>query len=374
LRAVAVASAIVFHFLSRAAKGGYLGVDVFFVLSGYLITSLLLVEWDRTGRIDLRAFWARRARRLLPALFLVLMAVAVWSAFALEPRELTRIRSEGLWTLFYGANWYLIHGGEAYFHRFSDPSPFFHTWSLAVEEQFYLLWPLIMFACLRISRGKPRALVVVAVVISVVSVLLMALLYVPTDHVRAYEGTDVRAHQLLIGALLAVALSRDTIRRRVDRFAPAVLGFVAALACGAAVLFLPGPETNRFLYWGGSGLFALAVAAVIAAAVAPGRSPIKSFLALPPLVWVGRISYGLYLWHVPVKVAVSHAHTGLPGPELFLLRVVTTLGLATLSFYLVEQPIRRGAIGARLARVATPVAIAGVTTALIIATAAGTAG
>jgi peptidoglycan/LPS O-acetylase OafA/YrhL len=368
LRAVAVGAVIAYHFFPRFAPAGYLGVDVFFVLSGYLITSLLLVEWKGTGTIDLRAFWARRARRLLPALFLVLLAFAVWSALALQPMERGRIRGEGLATLFYGANWYFIHGGQPYFDRIGI-SPLEHAWSLAVEEQFYLAWPLVVLGCLSVTLGRMRSALVPVTVLGVgVSVLLMALLYVPGDIYRSYMATDTRAHQLLIGALLAVGLRSNRARHRVNRVTPWALGPAAVVMCAAAMIFAPGLDQS-FLYQGGSVLFAVAVATVIAAAVAPGRSPIKGVLSLPPLVWLGRISYGLYLWHFPVLMAISESRTGLDGPALTLVHLSGTLLLATLSFYLVEQPIRRGALGARQERFATAMAIAGVASALIIASA-----
>ncbi len=367
IRAVAVVAVVVYHFFARGATGGYLGVDMFFVLSGYLITTLLLIEWTNHRSIDLRAFWARRARRLLPALFLVLVVVAVWSGFALDAARRSSVRGQGLSALFYSANWYLIYGGEAAIGRVGGLSPLFHTWSLAIEEQFYLVWPLIVLACLHRWRGALRPLAIVAVVLSVVSVVLMPLLFVPGNEGRAYLATDTRAHQLLIGALLAMLLHTAVLREKSERWAPR-LGPFAAVAVIAAVLFAPGPETSKFLYNGGSVGFALCVAVVIAAVMAPAPSGLKTLLALTPLVWLGRISYGVYLWHVPVRAMISNAETGLSGPWLLGARVVATLALASLSYFLVEMPIRRGLVGGRLALVATPLAVAGVATAIIIST------
>jgi peptidoglycan/LPS O-acetylase OafA/YrhL len=368
IRAVAVISVVVFHFFTRGATGGYLGVDMFFVLSGFLITTLLLIEWTNHEGIDLRAFWARRARRLLPALFLVLVAVAVWAALTLDASQRASVRGQGLSALFYGANWYLVFGGEATIGRAGGLAPLFHTWSLAIEEQFYLVWPLVVFACLRRWRGALRPLATVAIAVSVVSVILMALLFVPGNEARAYLATDTRAHQLLIGALLAMALRTDALRRVSERWAPGLLGPLAAIAVLAAVLFAPGPETSRFLYWGGSVAFAACVAVVIAAVVAPVRSPLRTALSFAPLVWLGRISYGVYLWHVPVRAMISNAETGLGGPWLLVARVVATLAVASLSYFLVEMPIRRGLVGGRLALLATPLAVAGVGSALVVAT------
>ena len=211
LRAVAVLAVIAYHLGYGWARGGYLGVDTFFVLSGYLITSLLVVEFNGARRIDLRAFWARRARRLLPALLLVLGAVTVWAALVLRPDQLGSLRGDGLATLFYGANWRFVASGQSYFDVFSAASPLRHAWSLAIEEQFYLVWPLIAFACLRLARGRTRLLGAFCIAGAAGSIVLMASLYDPADPSRAYYGTDTRAHALLIGALLAVVLHR---RRR----------------------------------------------------------------------------------------------------------------------------------------------------------------
>jgi peptidoglycan/LPS O-acetylase OafA/YrhL len=367
IRAVAVGAVVVFHFFTRGATGGYLGVDMFFVLSGYLITTLLLIEWSNHDRIDLRAFWARRARRLLPALFLVLTVVAIWAAFALDAARKSSVRGQGLSALFYSSNWYLIFGGEATIGRAGGLSPLFHMWSLAIEEQFYLVWPLVVFLCLRRWHGALRPLATVAIVISVASVALMPILFIPGNEGRAYLGTDVRAHQLLIGALLAMALRTVKFRSASERWAPRI-GPPAAYAVLLAVFFAPGPETSKFLYYGGSIAFAICVAIVIDAVVAPERTRLKSFLALAPLVWIGRISYGIYLWHVPIRAIISNAETGLSGPSLIIARIVLTLIAAGLSYYLVEMPIRHGLVGGRLALWATPLAIAGVATAIIIAT------
>ncbi len=225
---------------------------------------------------------------------------------------------------------------------------------------------MVLF-CLYRWRGSLRPLAIVAAVVSVVSVVLMPLLFVPGNEGRAYLATDTRAHQLLIGALLAMALRTDTLRALSERWAPRVAPF-AALAIAAAVLFAPGPETSRFLYDGGSLGFAVCVAVVIAAVMAPGRSWLKALLALAPLVWVGRISYGIYLWHVPIRAMISNSETGLHGPWLLVARVVATLAVAALSFFLVEMPIRRGLVGGRLALWATPLAVAGVASAILIAT------
>jgi peptidoglycan/LPS O-acetylase OafA/YrhL len=381
LRAVAVLAVIAYHLGYGWAQGGYLGVDAFFVLSGYLITSLLVVEFGGARRIDLRAFWARRARRLLPALLLVLTAVTIWAGAALRPDQLGRLQGDGLSTLFYGANWRFVASGQSYFDLFSVASPLRHAWSLAIEEQFYLVWPLVVLACLWAARGRTRVLGGLCIVGAAGSIALMALLYDPANPSRAYYGTDTRAHALLIGALLAVILRNRADRdaragsppvttRRARRSAASALqlaGLAGAVACVAAFALVP--DASGWMYHGGFALFAVAVAALIAAAVAPRRSLLRRSLSVRPLRWIGMISYGLYLWHWPVQVALDPTRTGLDGPELDVLRIAATFALATLSFYLVERPIRRGVLGRR-AYVVTPLAFAGAVSAVVVVAAA----
>jgi peptidoglycan/LPS O-acetylase OafA/YrhL len=204
LRALAVAAVIAYHLGYPWARGGYLGVDTFFVLSGYLITTLLLSESRASGHIDLPAFWIRRARRLLPALLLVLAAIAVYAAWATPTEAQASLRADGLFALFYSANWHFIADNNSYFDLFASPSLLEHTWSLAIEEQFYVVWPLVVAACLYLGRGRRRVLVVVATAAALASVALMAAL--ASDPTRAYFGTDTRVHSLLFGALLAMLL------------------------------------------------------------------------------------------------------------------------------------------------------------------------
>jgi peptidoglycan/LPS O-acetylase OafA/YrhL len=340
LRAVAVVSVMAYHFDASWAPGGFLGVDMFFVLSGYLITTLLLIEWGSTGTVDLVAFWVRRARRLLPALFLVLGAVSVWAYLFSSTDRLDTIRADSLWTLFYGANWHFVASGQSYFDLFSEASPLRHTWSLAIEEQFYLVWPLIAFACLRLARGRHWLLTSVCIGGTAASLLVMTQVYDPLDPSRAYFGTDSRASQLLVGALLAILLlswSPRTTRQRGAVLGAGVAGTVFCLWSMVAV-----HDTASWLYGWGFLLFAIATAAVITLVVAPQHSPIKAALVPRPIRWVGQISYGLYLWHWPVAIACSTSRLGIDGWGLALVRVSATVLLAALSYYLVELPIRHG--------------------------------
>jgi peptidoglycan/LPS O-acetylase OafA/YrhL len=367
LRALAVAAVFAYHLDAGSARGGYLGVDTFFVLSGFLITTLLLVEWDGSGTLSLAPFWARRARRLLPALFLVLFAVAAYAAWQARPEQLDSLRGDMFSTLFYGANWRFINSGQSYFSLFSDASPLRHAWSLAIEEQFYLVWPLITFVCLRLARGRHILLGLVCIAGTIASAVTMARLYDAADPSRAYYGTDGRAQLLLIGALLAIVLARYQPRRLPAIAATHALGLIGALFVLWA--FTHVGDTSEWMYRGGYALFGIAVATLIASVVQPERTPWHRVLCLAPIVWIGRISYGLYLWHWPVIVILSPDRTGLDGASLTLLRVATTFGLSTASYYLVELPIReRRFFRRRVALALSPAAFGATGLVIIMAT------
>ena len=210
VRAFAVLAVIGYHADVHSLRGGFLGVDVFFVLSGYLITALLLAEHGDAGRIDVRAFYARRARRLFPALLLVLLGVAAYSGFVAFSGDRGAIRADALASLLYVQNWHLVWSGASYFTAFAAPSPLRHLWSLAIEEQFYLVWPLALIALLRVARSSRRVLGAAIVAAALASALLMSAMYhAGSDPSRVYYGTDTRAQELLVGALLAVLLSRS---------------------------------------------------------------------------------------------------------------------------------------------------------------------
>lgn len=354
-RGVAVIAVLAFHAGLSHSRGGFLGVDAFFVLSGYLITSLLVAEWRRSTAISLRTFWARRSRRLLPAILLVVAAVTLYWAFFGQLSQRPALRFDALATLGYVANWRFIFAKAAYFAPFSTSSPLRHLWSLAVEEQFYLVWPLVVLFVLR--RWSVRTLAIVTASLAVVSVVAMVAVYRSGSVSRAYYGTDARAHVLLIGALLALAVPHLAAR-------PAWRGAIAALGvAGAAYViwaFTQIDGQGSFLYHGGSVLFALAAAAVVATAVVVRHGPVAWVLALRPLRAVGRVSYGLYLWHWPVFLAVTHARTGSTGGALLVARLAVTALLTVASYELIERPVRRGALGRR-ALVLAPVSLLVVT-------------
>lgn len=342
VRAAAVAAVLAFHGGLAPWRGGFLGVDAFFVLSGFLITSLLLAERARTGRIALVAFWGRRVRRLLPALLLLLAVVVVVARRLTPATELAALRVDTLAALGYVANWRMTWRGGDYFADTGAPSPLLHTWSLGIEEQFYLLWPLVVVLVL--TRFRPVVLLWAAIVGAVGSTATAAALYDPADLDRVYYGTDTRAAALLVGCALAALLTlrATAVRtRRPGRHGPV---WFRALAVGALLavvgLWTRADGADPWLYRGGLLAAAVAVAVVIAYAVEQPESVPARLLALPPLVWLGRISYGVYLWHWPLFGWLNGERTGLSGPTLFAVRCGATLGAAILSYLLVERPIR----------------------------------
>jgi peptidoglycan/LPS O-acetylase OafA/YrhL len=361
LRALAVLTVVAFHAQLRWAPGGLLGVGVFFTLSGYLITDLLLGHWQLAREVRLGDFWLRRARRLLPALLVVLAAVTGWAA--LHRGELPAERAAVAAALGYVSNWWLIAQNSSYFARFSPPSPLGHLWSLAVEEQFYLIWPCLLWAGLRFARGRGRRvrgfrpLAVATLVLAAASATEMALLYHPGyDPTRIYEGTDTRAFALLIGAALAMlwptrrAAAPVARRRLLD--AAGVGGLLLI-----AVLVWRTSEYSAFLYRGGLVLLSVATAVVVAASVGPG-SAMSRALGWRPLRWVGIRSYGIYLWHYPVIVLSAPASGSADGLRA-LIQVAVSVALAAVSWKLVENPIRRGALGRLWARARARASLAG---------------
>jgi peptidoglycan/LPS O-acetylase OafA/YrhL len=344
LRAAAVLGVIAYHLDYGWLRGGFLGVDVFFVLSGYLITSLLLIEAEEPRRIDLPAFWLRRARRLLPALCLLLIVVGPFVAATTPAPELTLRRRDLLWTLFYGANWHFIASGQDYFAQFASASPLRHAWSLAIEEQFYLVWPLVVLATVRVAVRPRRALLGICGVGIVLSAAAAAWLFDPGNPSRSYYGTDTRMFEPLVGAALAAASGWQP-PRWLDR-SRAGLGIACALVLAAAFVRLDA--RNPAYYYGVALVLSAAVAVVIWALDGAPSSVLARVLARRPVRWIGQLSYGLYLWHWPVILAVN---TPLPflralprSAPLNVTRVLATFVVATLSFYLLEQPVRRGRV------------------------------
>ncbi len=334
LRAVAVVLVLLYHQQGQRAtglfRGGYIGVDIFFVLSGYLITRLLVDERTRTGRIELLSFWRRRFRRLMPALLTMLVLAVVLERLAYSPTMQAAMRRDVPWVLTYLENWHVIaHRGIS--------SPISHTWSLAVEEQWYLVWPIALMAGIGIVRGRVRNLIVVALTLALGSAVWAWYLGLGAGD-RVFYGTDTRAQQLLIGAALGLwaASTRSEPRRRVNPIGNGLglIGFGAVL--GIATFVSNNPDWARGGYLG----LALLVAFLIDTAVRPG-SWIGAGLAVLPLVWVGRLSYGVYLFHLPIYSWLDESRVGVGGWGLFGVRVLVTATIAVMSYFLIEQPIRR---------------------------------
>ncbi|MDB4941301.1 MAG: Lipopolysaccharide modification acyltransferase [Labilithrix sp.] len=339
LRGLALAGVLLFH-AGGALRGGYLGVDLFFVLSGYLITSLLLGEKAATGRIALGPFWIRRARRLFPALLALMPAIALYGRFIATPGELAGLRSDALATLAYVANWRAIFAHRSYWQLFTSPSPLEHTWSLAIEEQFYVVWPLVVTLVLR-KRGA-RTLLALTLGLCALSMGAMLFFYDPEKTSRAYLGTDTRAASILAGAALACVMPPTTaFSARAVRWLD-LLGGMAVAVLALAWLRLEG--ASWALYHGGFWVTELAVLVLVACAVAGSRSWVARALSLRPLTYLGTISYGVYLWHWPVDVVLDEQRLGLHGFWLHAAQLGVTLGISLVSYRLVERPIRAGGL------------------------------
>ena len=337
-----MAAVVFFHAELTWASGGFLGVSTFFTLSGFLITSLLLAERSATDGIDLRAFWVRRARRLLPASLAGIALALAYGLLVADAAVREELAGDVIACLAYVANWWFLASGQSYAELFSAPSPLLHYWSLAIEEQFYLVFPLLVWALVARRATSRRGLALVLGVLAAGSVALSLSGLLSDDQI--YYGTLTRAAELLLGALLAVAL---TSRRRTARLADdlklqtlvGVLG-VGALA-GMTLLWATASEGDAWLYRGGFAVYAIGSCAVILAALVPG-GPIEALLGVRPLRYLGSRSYGIYVYHWPLFLWLDERRTGLDGPGLLAIRLAVTLAVAEASYRLLEQPIRQG--------------------------------
>jgi len=339
LRAIAVLAVFLYHAGVGWMPGGFLGVDVFFTISGYLITSLLLSEYRRGGHVQLGRFWVRRARRLLPAVG-VLIAVTMIVAAIIEPEQLTGLRGDAISSLAYVANWHFVFAQQSYFDQFQRPSLFRHLWSLSVEEQFYLFWPLAFAAGMSLF-GRKRLLVGVLAG-TLASLALMWILFDPGNSSRVYYGTDTHAAGLLIGVALALVWSPLQLRRaKSGRWCGPILDAVGVVALGYIVLsFLEVHDYDIALFHGGYLWLALASAAVLAVIAHPAAR-LGGLLARPPMIWLGLRSYSFYLWHWPVLALTRPGlDVSLPRGVLIPLQLLVVLVLADLSYRFVELPFR----------------------------------
>lgn len=349
LRALAALAVVAYHVEAGPLRGGFLGVDVFFVLSGFLITRLLLEERAGHGRVSLRRFWARRARRLLPAIAVVVAAVCTWSWFTQGAVARRQTAGDAVASLLYVANWRFIRESSSYFAPLLEASPLRHLWSLSVEEQWYLVWPVVVAVVARVAG--PRLLAAVCALGALASAAWMVHLVTVADLDRAYYGTDSRAHSLLVGSLLATATVAWP--RLEDRFAGCTGNRVGLVGLGIlAVTVASAGASDAWLYRGGFLAVALAAAGVVGWLALGLPSPVHRALGSGPMVWLGKRSYALYLWHWPVVVALTPDVVGITGAPLGLLQAALSVGLAALSFRLVEEPVRAG-MGGRAGLVAT---------------------
>lgn len=342
IRALAVLVVIAYHLGLSWAPGGLLGVGVFFVLSGYLITDQLILGWQQSRRIDLKDFWVRRFRRLLPAMIVMLMGVALW-LLLVDPEQLQTIRGDLISSLLYVNNWWLIYHQVSYFESFGPPSPLGHLWSLAVEEQFYLIAPLLLLLALRRSPRR-GVLLLLVLLLAMASAVAMALLYVPdTDPSRVYYGTDTRIFGLLIGSALALIWPSNRMNEELPVLPYRILETVGAV--GMAIIIMMVWQTDEygdFLFRGGMVLLSVAAAMLIAAAAHPA-TVLSKVLGAAPFKWLGVRSYGIYLWHYPIIALTSPAYSSHgTGVRLAALQVAATVVLAALSYRYIEEPIRRG--------------------------------
>ncbi|MFN2746760.1 acyltransferase family protein [Bacillus sp. z60-18] len=341
LRAFAVLAVIAYHLDFHWANGGFIGVDIFFVLSGYLITSIILPAYGNDIALNFREFWLRRVRRLLPAATLMIIITVIWTV--LFNRELIHtVRGDAVSSLLYASNWWFIFHNQSYFDSFGAPSPLKNLWSLAIEEQFYIVWPILLLLGMYIWKKRDR-LAAAVVVLAFCSAILMTVLYVPgADPSRVYYGTDTRSFELLAGCALALVwpMKRLSSNRLPKKLKQALHGteltaFLFLILCIYLV-----DEYEPFLYQGGMLLISIC-AAIFIGCVSHPSSFIGHLLSWKPLRWIGTRSYGIYLWHYPVIVLSTPVHEiGNPVYWHAAVKVVVTLIIAEASYRFIEKPIR----------------------------------
>ncbi len=348
LRAFAVFAVILYHMGLPFAQGGLLGVTVFFVISGYLITGLLTAEWQSSGTVNLPQFWLRRIRRLFPAIVTVIVVMAAVFAFA-SPLLLSKMRPDIIPGLFWFENWWYILRDLSYFEAAGAPSPLTHFWSLAIEEQFYLVWPILLLGAFKVG-AKKKAVRRACLVLAAVSAIAMAVLYDPAgDPSRVYYGTDTRAFSLLIGAWLSFAWPGAQLTERGTRHVPVTsvrvldaVGVAAFLGIVAMCVFISG--YSNFMYYGGLVLCSV-LSAVVIAVLAHPRSTFARVAASKPLVWIGQRSYGMYLWHFPIIELLEPRNATMLPWWIHLVEIALVIAISHLSYQFIETPIRKQGFG-----------------------------
>ena len=367
VRGLAVIGVLLFHGGFAWAKGGFLGVSTFFTLSGFLITNLLVREWERSTTLDLIRFWGRRLRRLLPAAVAAIAIIGlIWWRIG-SPEQLSSLRFDMLSAVGYIANWRLWSSGVSYGSLFTEPTPFQHFWSLAIEEQFYLVFPLVVLVLTRL--GGRRLLTIVCAGAAVVSIALMW--FQRSDFDRVYYGTDTRIAEILFGVLLALwwsSRSRTSTQPTAREPLFDIAGIFALLGILAA--WWSVAESSRGLARGGLPLYALLSTVIIYCATRAGF--FARLFSASALRWAGLLSYGLYLYHWPIFLLLSPERTGLALAPLFVLRMIVTIGVALISYFLLEMPVRRRTlfVSPRSAGTAALVSIATVAIFAVASTAA----
>ena len=347
IRAIAVIMVLAYHLKLALFKSGFLGVTVFFVLSGYLITGILISEVEEEGTIDLKNFWLRRIRRLVPAV--MSMAVVIIFVSAVVNRVIfTKGCKDFLASVLGFNNWWQIFNKVSYFEAAGVPSPFTHCWSLAIETQFYLIYPLILLGIYKLvkSRGEGRAkrgllFAGVTLLLALISVILMIVLFDPQqDASRVYYGTDTRAFSLLFGALLAILWDYRMVPRRLSASVNMVLGSVSFAVLLVMTIAING--SSNFWYRGGQ-FFGTILTVLMVYAVSGRKTWLSRFLSNPVLKWIGDRSYSIYLWHYPIILLISK---GIKASWwITLIEIVLSVVLAELSYRFIETPIRHGIIG-----------------------------
>lgn len=339
LRALAVIMVLAYHLKMPFAKSGLLGVTVFFVISGYLITGILINEIEESGGVDLKNFWLRRIRRLLPAV-LSMAVVMIFVSAVVNRVVFTKGCNDLLSAVFGYNNWWQIFRKVSYFENAGAPSPFTHCWSLAIETQFYLIYPILLILLSK-ARNRGKVFAAVTAVLAMISVVLMGVLYSPDgDPSRVYYGTDTRAFSLLIGALAAIQKEYHIIKIKLRGKLWAVIGSISVLLLIGMMMFIS--SYSSFLYYGGQAIVS-ALAAFVVYAVTVSRSPLNIILGSSILKWIGDRSYSIYLWHYPIIVLMSGGKRA--AWWIVILEVVLSVGLAELSYRFIETPVRHGIIG-----------------------------
>ncbi len=357
LRGIAVLAVIIYHADVSLLVGGFLGVDVFFVLSGFLITSLLIDELTQTNSVDRARFYMRRIRRLMPALFLVLFfSVLVSGLFVLDAAY--HVRRDLPWAITFVLNWSYLFFEQSYFVNISRPPLLQHLWSLSVEEQFYVIWPILLIGLYKVKIGNltPRVKIFfVSASLAIASTAWMIHLSVangfpiPNDPSRVYFGTDTHAMGLLVGCAAAALWRYEKLNERLTPDRVAVLNSLGLISLGGlAYFFLFVSELNEFLYRGGFLVISILTATLVLITAHPGLK-FGAFLGNPVLKWFGDRSYGIYLWHWPIFVLMrSGIDIQWSESVAFVAKISIVLVVADLSYRFVEMPIRNGAIGNRL--------------------------